>query len=338
MEKRVLWWMLMLAFSWVACKGERLGENGERLCEKGDESCEVGNGKCVVGYDGDCFWGRVCYADEGAPKGKPGTCTDGQFNANGKLIAVVEATNFEQAGRSVGPINPPWLRQRECFAVCPSHGDPMPPLWLGRAPATLTVIVKGPQAETEQLKALVRGVEHKDCVPTASSPGQREWECSFAEEDWAGKNTQESLKLKLWTESSQDFPWISSYHVDTQPMELEDLSLEARVEEGFLEVAVDKKDAGRWNPSLFGSRALLYKVYYSNLEIFLNSSKVSEDWKPITQQHFPERLWKPRPDYRTELPADLKPGDILEIHTTVNASDLAGNEVSHADLTTTLTL
>jgi len=117
MSKRLLGWVVVLALSTVACteemeegqesqacqesKGgkkckqekerekERERERQKILCEKDDERCEVGDGKCVVGYDDECPVGQVCYAGEGAPKGKQGTCTDGQFDAHGKLTAAV---------------------------------------------------------------------------------------------------------------------------------------------------------------------------------------------------------------------------------------------------------
>lgn len=342
MQKLGLGLGLMLTFSLVACKKETPCEPNnkyceeEGLCEKSEKSeeskerCKVGEGKCVVGYDGDCERGQVCYAGEGAPKGKPGTCTDGQFDANGKWIAVVSAENFIQGERSVGATDAPWMKQRDCFASCPV-AELMPPLWLGKAPATLKVTVQGPQAETEQLKAKGRGVEHENCVATGSSPGKREWTCHFPQENWAGENTRESLKLELWTENSKDFPWISSYQVDTKPLEL-DLKLEVKhgLDAGdSLEATVYKRGTDKEAWAERG--APLEKVEYLSLEVIGDNGDIQSTSGPISC-HL--TVFQHAYGCPTQLATQV--GTFTLRATGVKATDLAGNEVSHAELTTTL--
>ena len=351
---------VVLAFSLAACKEkEKLCEpsnlhceEGEALCKEAEERCKVGEGKCVVGYDGDCERGQVCYAGEGAPKGKPGTCTDGEFDAEGKLIATVVSSGLFQGNRIIGvharteqPSMPscPW-RYRECFGGClvPTLAvGPTAPDWIGRGAATMTVKVQGPHAEAAQLKAAVRGAAHEGCEKTGSpSQGRQQWTCRFPE-GWAGLNTTESLALKLWTENIQACPWGGGFLVDTQPLEL---ALEAQVKEGFLEASINKPGALGWQeeqvwPWGTTDRAWLREVHYSSLRVFRNGHEIPMAWEPVTRMYgFSWEQWEfpPGADPRIELPADLNPGDTLEVRATVNAKDLADNEVSMQELTTTL--
>jgi len=325
-----------LTFSLAACSDK------EKLCEAGDESCEIGNGKCVVGYDGDCNFGQVCYAQAGAPKGKPGTCTDGQFDASGKLIATAVFRGFK--GSNVRPI-PSGQNARECFFRCPVADAPLPS-WLGKAPATLEVVVLGPHAEAAQLKVSVRGAEVHGCAKVPER--QQAWECSLPE-NWvgipgSGAGTREPLELKLWTENTEAFPQTLRFRVDTQPLELE---LEARVAherylngggavvKSFLTVNVVKKDIGRgWDSSWEG--AWLSELDYFSLKVFRNDHNNDIEIPPTWQPGKREPLSLPNyPDYHIELPAEFKPEDTLLIQARVSAKDLAGNEVSRAPLQTT---
>jgi len=343
MRKGMLVLAVAVVFSLSACK--------EELCEAGDERCEVGDGKCVVGYDDNCEWGQVCYAGEGAPKGKRGTCTDGEFDAEGKLVATVLSSGPIQGDQIIGahrsaerPGVPdcPW-RPRECFSDCifVDYG-PTAPDWIGRGAATLTVSVQGPHAETAQLKAAVRGVDHEGCEKNGSaSKGRQQWTCHFPE-GWAGENTTESLAINLWTENIPSCPWGVRFLVDTKPLEL---NLEAQVKEGFLEASLSKPGVVGWQWELgwpWGTTdgAWLQEVSYSSLKIFKNDSEISIPWEPVTRVYGFGGEWPPPQgaDPRVQLPAGLTPGDTLEIRATVSAKDLAGNEVTEEKLTTTLKL
>jgi hypothetical protein len=316
MNATVLRWMVVLAFSLVACK--------EKLCEQGDESCEVGDGKCVVGYDGDCSRGQVCYAGEGAPKSKQGTCAGGQFDADGKLIATVTPEGLAGLSRTNG-------QYRDCFFGCPMEA-PLPPTWLGKGPATLTVSVHGPNAETERLKIAVRDVEHPICVRNGSTPGgQPLWECSLSEE-LVGINTTKSLKLQLWTENTQGFPWIGSAFVDTRPLQLD---LEVSIEEGFLKLGAQKMpvDIER---TYFGAH--LTEVEYLSIEAIRNGNTLQLIQQPISCSY--DAYWEePAPSCYVSVPFSVEQhGPLpLTIRAIVNAKDKAGNEVSNAELTALLT-
>jgi len=330
MKTWILRLTVALAFSLAACDGK------DKLCEAGDESCKVGNGKCVVGYDGDCSPGQVCYAKEGAPKGKPGTCTDGQFDASGQLIATAVLRGLKGVE---GWPRPDMHPGGECFLGCQVPAIALPPFCLGKAPATLEVVVRGPHAETEELKASVRGVEVHGCE---RNPARRqEWECSLPE-NWVGTSTREPLELRLWTENTKAFPRTLSFCVDTQPLEL---ALEVRVEherylngggavaKSFLLVNVVKKGIGRGWGSSWDAGAWLSKVHYSSLRVFLNNHisgieiEIPATWPLGDREPFLS------PDYRIELPVEFKASDhSLGICATVSAQDLAGNEVNHAQL------
>jgi len=302
------------------CKKDR--EDEELLCEKGDERCEVDGSKCVVGYDGDCPWGQVCYGGEGAPRGKRGTCTDGRFNLEGKLMPTLMLEDFLQEGKSL--LGPRLNLEGECFFECPLFAPPMPfHFWAGKAPATVKVRIQGPNAQAEQLKVAVRGVEREGCVKTSSSLGRQGWECSFLE-GWAGTNTREPLELNLWTENT--FPWTGSFFVDTRPLEL---NLEAHLEEGFLEVSVNKRGVPRNEWTLLG--APLDTVHYFELKVFRNGTEMPIGFEPKTRH-----MWFFKPDHQIQLPADFEPTDTLEVHATVSAQDRSGNKVAMETLETTL--
>jgi hypothetical protein len=307
-----LGWGALLVFSLLACEETEK----EGVCNEGDESCEVGNGKCVVGYDGDCFWGQVCYANEGAPKGKPGTCTDGQFDAEGKLTTVVTFTGLKD-GKS-------WPNHLEgdCFLGCGVPAILPSPLWLGKAPATLLLSVQGPNAEAEQLKVSVRGVEGGNCEKVVGAPeGRQGWECSFPE-GWVGDNTTEPLALKLWTGNTQEYPKTYLLSVDTKPLQM---SLHGHVfsrPEGEIHeiiVFARKYDA---------NSAPLEEVKYENLLI----ERSDGETKSVPNLHF--RCVLPSLSCHIAIPFE-PPYDIFTIIATgVKAKDFAGNEASYAELMT----
>jgi hypothetical protein len=334
MRTRVLEWVVILAFSLVACKDK------EKLCEAGDESCEVGDGKCVVGYDGDCDLGQACYAGEGAPKGKPGTCTDGQFDASGKLVAAAAFVVFKERPWSSADLH----FDGECFFGCEKTLALYPPYYLGKESSTLLVSVRGPHAETEQLKVAVRGVEQDGCEKAGGiSEGRQAWECSFPE-GWAGVNTREALELKLWTENTREYPKTHPFSVDTQPLE-PSLELEARVKElrylngggqissCHLDVSVHKTGVGRgWESTYPG--AWLSEVDYSSIGLFREGVEVPLPWQLGKINLLPSSPLPP--DQWIELPADFDKTGTFEIRATVSAKDLAGNEVSLKELKTPL--
>jgi len=357
MSKRLLGWVVISVLSVAACtkdmesqpcdeecrkekererererEKEREKEN-DILCEKGDERCEVGDGKCVVGYDGDCPTGQVCYAGEGAPKGKQGTCTDGRFDADGKLATSVAFREFKQGERRLFPYKMD-VPARECFGCYdPGHTYQRPPDWLGRAPASLLVSIQGPHAEKEQLKATVRGMPHEGCKPTTERPkygtfleGQLWWKCEFAE-GFAGLETTEPLELQLWTERSQAFPWKGSFLVDTLPMAL---VLETHLSDEFLVVNTHKRGVPRDEMTRIG--ASLQEVSYSSLKVFAGGDEISVDWEPRTH------LIGNTSDYRLRLLLGLGQTGPLTLEATVSAKDRADNEVSNVPLTTTLGL
>jgi len=339
---RKLWRLAALwAFSLLACEGEAWlpayrgdAGGGAWVCEAGDKRCKVGELTCVVGYDGDCPWGQVCYGGKGALKGKMGTCEDGQFDAKGQLTATVVLQKFVQAERWVWPVSHGLHAQsRECFWGCPLEEEAFP-LWggfgFGKAPATLEVSVRGPHAEAEQLKVAVRGVEHEGCVKSGHASGWPLWECHFAE-GWAGANTREALELKLWTESGQEVPWVGSFWVDTQPLEL---VLEAQLRGDFLEVSVNKKGVAR-RESGFSTKAggaWLEEVRYSKLEVIRNNMEISV----IVDSEAPS-LWplSTQADHQLGF-FNLQSSDTFEVYATVSARDSAGNEVTMEALETRL--
>ena len=326
---------VMLALSLVACKEEEANkkdEEGEvkeaKLCKPDEEACEVGNGKCVTGYDGDCEGGQVCYAGEGAPEGKQGTCTDGQWDAEGKVVAAVVFKGFKGGER--------WPRADQgpagkCFRGCQVLSIVLPPFWLGKGPATLEASIQGPRAEAERLQVSVRGIEKEGCVKTGSALGRQQWECSFLE-GWAGTHTRESLALKLWAGSNP--PWTGSFLVDTQPLELA-LKAEVQSSQGgshSLYVELKKSVPGKdkkeeWPQS--GSAAWLKEVDYSKLEVSRNGGLIPVDWTPGKHP-------LPQSDASSEhsfpLPAEFLPTDTLEVRATVSAKDRAGNEVVGKEL------
>ena len=337
MRKWTLTLSVALAFLLLACKEkEKLCEQenkpcktntGEALCEEAEKRCEVGKGKCVVGYDGDCWTrGQVCYAGDGAPKGKPGTCTDGQFDANGKLRATLVYKGVKQGERWVGVDTAPGP-YGPCFFPCPVIEPALSaPSWLGKAPATLAVTIQGPNAEAEQLKVSVRGLETGHCKRSGSTPGRQEWECEFPE-GWAGVNTTEPLELKMWIESAQEFPKTKKLGVDTQAMALE---LDTYRGEGVLTVNVRKAGAPKDAWKL--DRAWFAEVRYSTVEVFKNDLQIpfaleSNMSLPLTLSYSPSspEQWGPLPSEIT-LYADFESSDTLEVRTTVSAKDMADNE------------
>jgi len=323
-----------LTFSLAACEGEALlgmGKKGEALCEAGDVRCKIGQVSCVVGYDGDCSPEQVCYAGEGAPKGRMGFCTEGQFDAKGKLVAAVLLRGFEQGTRWVWPAPGDFFQGRECFLGCPPVGELFPvPRWkgFGKAPATLEVYVVGPDAQTEQLHMSARGREQNFCK--AEGGGDVEWQlwqCKLPE-GWAGLNTREPLELKLWTESSKDFPWTGSFAVDTQPLEL---VLEAQFKESLLEVSVNKRGVPRKENGAV-AEAWLEEISYFRLEVIrtgIETLLLVDAEEQVAQPHSSQA------DYRIEF-LGLQPGDMFQIHAMVSAKDIAGNEVSMEKLSTKL--
>jgi len=321
----------LLALSLMACSGEawlKAFPEEEKLCEAGDRRCKVGEVSCVVGYDGDCSWEQVCYAGEGAPKGTMGACTEGQLNAQGALVAVVVFQGFEQGERWVWPMSRSFhsSSRERFFGGVATDEVLLLPGWFGfgKAAAVLSVSVRGPRAEAEQLKVSVRGVEQEACVAKDSAPGWRLWECRF-EEGWAGTHTREPLELRLWTESGKDFPWTGRFWVDTQPLEL---VLEARLEGPFLEVSVHKKaatpggEAGAW----------LEEVHYFQLEVIRNGDEISTIVGAEGHISYPQPS---QADHRIEF-AHVQPTDTFEVRATVSARDWADNEALRQVLTARL--
>jgi len=325
-------WMLrlkvvLLALSLSACQ--------EKLCKAGDERCEIGQGKCVVGYDGDCYQGQVCYAGQAAPKGKKGSCSDGQFDEDGQLIATVVVEEFMQ-----GDQNLIWWglnSNRDCFFGCPVPTTVVyPPPWLGKAPATLKAIVQGPHAETEQLKIAVREEEHSLCEKLDSTPeGRQRWQCDFLEENWAGENVRTSfddIKISLWTENTLKYPQIARFPVDTRPLEL---YLEAQVEadpqneqEYYLVVQAHKVGLNVGEETRFGAH--LKKVEYSSLEVFRENGELF--WRTSEPMLCNEYSWGVSSNCSSAWSPRFssKPSGHFTIRATeLKASDWAGNEVSY---------
>ncbi|MCL2313626.1 MAG: hypothetical protein FWC28_00015, partial [Proteobacteria bacterium] len=192
------------ALSLAACGDDK---PKEKLCEKGNTSCEVaedknevgfiaepeipfgwfevGNGKCVVGYDGDCEIGQVCLSSKGTQKDLQGVCTDGQWDTNGKLVAVMLFETLIQDERRVGSMSYFGGRSEECFWACSMASVIF--LWrgIGMAPATVTARIQGPNAQAEQLRASARGVEYGCVKANSTLEGRQQWTCSFPKEGWA---------------------------------------------------------------------------------------------------------------------------------------------------------